>query len=457
MPENSGVTPSELAPFAGDGEQRAGEDDAEFVAGVPAQHPFAVHYQGSWETPWDGTSVAVRRHARALALTGLPVLLESFHRIQINREGFAEPAHGNLDDGVIAEVGHLVTTSASALVPRVKHLVVRDAEHLRLSIMPRSLGPDTVADPARMLELRDSIYATTVAFTVWERDRIDPSVARQLTRCAQAWVPCTRNARMLVDCGVPEDQVRVVPHPYDPDDDICKLTRRRPTAERRFYSLSGAWQPRKGYHKLLGAFLRAFCPRDRVHLTIKYAPSQWQGYAQPRDCLGRWLADGQVRRNGWTWETLVGRLEMIEGRVDPDKLLKLHFDNNIYVCSSHGEAWCLPAYDAKCAGNRLVHVPYGGTEDFAEPGRGDLEVPFRLAPVHASYGWPEDCQWADYDVDALAVALQHAHAPEEYVRSARFSETFSLQAVGKQMRALLLDTLDSVPKARAYLEACSAS
>lgn len=448
----AGLKPSELAAFAGDGEVRAAADDAAFAAGSAATHPHAVHYQGAWETPWDGTCVAVRLHARALAATGIPVLLESFHRVQINQQGFAEPAHGNLADSVIDEVGHLVNTSAASLVPRIKHLVVRDAEHLRSCIVPRFLGPDTVNNPTQLVELRDAIYGTTIAFTVWERDRIDRPVARQLSRCAQAWVPCVHNRHMLIENGVPQEQVFVVPHPFDPNADICKLVRRTARIDRRFYSISGAWQPRKGYHLLLGAFLRAFRPSDAVHLTIKYNPSQWQDYASPVDCLKRWLDDSEVRANGWTMQTLNGKLEMISGRLSPNNLLKLHFDNNIYVCSSHGEAWCLPAFDAKCAGNRLVHIPWGGTADFADPE--DVSVPYRLEPAHPSYKWGEDARWADYNVDDLAIALRKVRPPTCYGRTVRFQERFSLEAVGERMRNLVISVASRVPQARKYLEQC---
>ena len=49
-----------------------------FKEGKDADHPFGVAYQGEYETLHDGTAVAVRKHAVALARTGLPVLLRSF-------------------------------------------------------------------------------------------------------------------------------------------------------------------------------------------------------------------------------------------------------------------------------------------------------------------------------------------------------------------------------------------
>jgi len=433
------LSPEGRERYSGDGEVKPSEDDAQFTDGHAAGNQFAVRYQGAWETPWDGTCTAVRLHARAIAKAGLPVLLESFHRTQINQQGFPEPAHGNIADSVAQEVGHLVRTEAGTLVPTIKHLVVRDADHLRMTIMPRSVAMDTVSDPEALVQLRQSVYASTILFTVWERDRVDKGIVTQLSRCGQVWVPCLQNASMLVESGVPAGLIAVTPHPYDPDSPLCKLTNRQPIRERRFYSISGAWQPRKGYHELLGAFLRAFKPDDAVRLTLKYNPSEWEDYPSPQQSLQHWLADDRVVLNGWDMTNLVGKLQMIEGRLKPSEITKLHFDNNIYVSSSHGEAWCLPAFDAKVAGNRLVHVPYGGTADFDDPQ--DERVTYGLAPAHPSYNWEPDAKWADYRMEELMLALQRARPPERYERSERFESAFSLEACGVQMVSLIMHHL----------------
>lgn len=450
-----GVSTHELVAFLGEG-----ADDAKALApdperapqvapGKQADHPFAVHYQGPWETPFDGTCVAVRLHARALASTGVPVLLQSFTNTVINEHGYAEPAHGNISSEVLDEVGDLRYTSAATLIPRIKHMVIRDAAHLSTAIVPRYVSQDGFADPKMALQVRQGLYATTIAYTVWERDRVESAIARQLSRCGQVWVPCTQNAEMLMRSGVPEDQVHVVPHPFDPAANICKLTRRKPIADRRFYAIGG-WEPRKGFDRLMLAFLLAFKPSDNVKLTIKYTGGKWDNYPSPEQWLKHCLTDEDVVRNGWTMQGLIGRLDMWEGRVSRNEILKLHFDNNIYVSSGHGEAWCLPAFDAKCAGNALVHVPYGGTADFAD--RDDVRVPFELGPVHSSYHWEPDAQWANYETLALRDALRKAESPAKFGASARFEETFNMRAVGARMLTLALQVAGTVPKAAEYLK-----
>lgn len=409
--------------------------DPVFAAGHAAEHPFGALYQGEHETLWDGTGVAVRLHARALASTGYPVLLKSFSNVVINETGIAEPLHTvGLDPRVKKQIGALRNTSIATLVPLIKHLVVRDAEHLRGVIYPKGV---ISADMDELVRLRDSVAQATILYTVWERERIDPAIIKHLNRVAECWVPCEHNAEMLRRAGV--ERVVVLPHPYDPADVLCRYRQRPARTERRFYSI-GSWQPRKGYDQLLGAFLLAFRPGAAVRLTLKLTGGQWPGYPTPEASLQQWLKDDRVRQQGWTMRNLEGPLRIVTARLPQPDIQRMHYDNNIYVSSSHGEAWCLPAFDAKVAGNRLVHVSYGGTRDFAEPT--DYAVPWELGPVHPSYRWEAEARWAEYKVEDLARVLQLTEPPEPSAIDAAFEERFGLARVGERMACRVLSVLN---------------
>lgn len=436
---------TELDAFAGDGEATLAPDEesAAFARGVAATHPYAVLYQGEHETLWDGTGVAVRLHARALAATGVPVLLRSFSNMVIGPSGVPEPVHAaGLPEPVKREVGELRSTSAAVTVPMIKHAVLRSEAHLRRIVVP----PGAIHhDPEVLLKLRQSLYQSTILYTVWERDRIDPGIAVQLGRVAQCWVPCAQNRELLVQAGVECDRVRVVPHPFDPASALCRLTARRPALERRFYAI-GRWEARKGQHELLGAFLTAFRPGE-ASLTVKFTGGQWDGYPSPEQSVEHWL---KRVHPAWTRETFDRHVQLIGERLPADQILKLHFTNNIYVSAGHGEAWCLPAFDAKVAGNRLVHVGFGGTADFA--GQGDLGVPWTLGPVHSSYKWEPGAQWAEYDPQDLTAALRAAVPPAQHERPPQFEERFSMRAVGEQMLRNVLQVAEScTPAAADYL------
>jgi len=416
-----------------------------FGPGDAATYDYGVLYQAEWETPWDATAIAARLHARALAAQGVPVLLKSFSGIIVNDAGIPEPvfAPGGLPDVVKAEVGTLPDTSIRTLAVLLRHMVVHGQGTLENHLMPRQV---VASDPELLLALRRAVYDSTITYTVWERDRVAPGIAAQLARCGQAWVPCHQNAAMLIRSGVPAEKVHVVPHPYEPSDPICRLVERRPFAERRFYTI-GRWEPRKGLHELVGAFLEAFRPGDDVRLTIKTSPGTWRGYPTPEESLAEWLKRYDYWRNP---ETMAAHLTVDTRRYPRSKILKLHFDHNLYVSASHGEAWALGAFEAKLAGNRVVHVPYGGTADFCEPE--DVPVAYGMEKVHPSYGWEPDAEWASVTSEALVRALRKATPPVAFARPAHYERVFGFPAVGRQMADLILKRLDGVdPKAAAWL------
>jgi glycosyltransferase involved in cell wall biosynthesis len=414
-----------------------------FAPGQTAEHLFSVLYQGEYETLGDGTAIAVRRHATALAASGIPVQLRSFSNIVVNRYGVREPAHLGIPAPVEAEVGALRKTSVQALIPVIKHAVIASAEHARNILIPHgAIGTDTMAT----VELRRSICQNTILYTVWERSRIDETLARELDRAAQLWVPCVQNAQMLESSGIAKHKIHVVPHPYRPDDDLTKLLDRKPTDWRLFYSI-GRWEPRKAYAELITAFLRAFTPSDKVMLTIKYSGNgNWQGYPTPAQALYMAL-DSTVRKH-WTEEQARQRIRFIDKHLSASGIIELHFRNNIYVSCSHGEAWNFGAFDAIQAGNSLVYVPWGGVVDYASPN--DTRVPLRgMQPVHASYGWAES-EWAGFEIDDLALALRSTPVRSAYGRPLHFSH-FSAPVVGRQMRDLVLQLADErAPAAAAY-------
>jgi glycosyltransferase involved in cell wall biosynthesis len=423
--------PAHLPPIPFNAPER---DKAYFMAPRKPEHRCAVMYQGEFETPWDGTAVAVRSHARALSLAGIPVLLRSFTGTVVDEHGNARPAHSiDPDPQVEREVGKLQLTTAEHYYPTIKHLVVRDAEHLKRVVMPQGAVDK---DFEKQAELRRKIFASTIVYSVWERDRVDPGIVKTLSRVAECWVPCWANAHMLAASGVPEEKIFVVPHPFDPADPILKLQRRKPDPGwMKFYSI-GRWEPRKGYAKLVHAFLEAFTPQDHAILTIKYTGGKWPGYPTPEETIARCQDDPTLSAIGWTPEKIRERVKLIEGRFPRASILELHYRNNIYVSSSHGEAWNLPAFEACLAGNQVVYVPSGGVDDFV--GNGHVAVaPSDPEPVPKSYGWESDAMWMGYLEGHLAEALLKASAPTTHdvsVTKGIDLRQYSLEAVGKLMR-----------------------
>jgi glycosyltransferase involved in cell wall biosynthesis len=406
------------------------DPDKPYLApGKPADNEWGIQYQGPFEAMDDGAARAVRLHARALAATGIPVLLQSFSNTFRGPEGAVVGAEA-MDEGIKRETQALRHTSVRDLRLRVKHLVIHSAEQLRAFIIPTSVGIER--DVERAMAMRQALYRSTIVYSVWERTKISDDIAAILRRVGECWVPCEQNRQLLMEHGV--ERVTVVPHPWEPTSTIARFVERPAAprdARRRFYAI-GLWQPRKGFHELVGAFLRAFQPSDNVSLTVKHRATRFPGYPTPEESVAIWLEDPEVRSNGWRGDRLPGRIHLPGGHWPEKGIQRLHFESNIYVSASSGEAWNLGAFDAKVAGNRLVHVPFGGTADFA--GAGDVAVPYELAPVPPEYQWEAGAKWARVDVDDLRDALRVAEVPPAFVRGP-WLDASEFSRVGALMRA----------------------
>jgi glycosyltransferase involved in cell wall biosynthesis len=417
-----------------------------FSPSSDATHPYGILYQGPWETLADGTCRAVRRHSRSLADTGVPVLLKSFNHTKVTN-GIVQACYGDYDDQVLEDIGDIHHTSIGKFPLAIKHLVVNTPERLRGVLYPRGiLG----ADPHQTRLWQAGVAQATVLYTVWERTQIPEEIAKIMSGAGQCWVPCHQNRDCLIKSGVPAEKVFVVPHPYLPHE-LERATKRSAefhrgvtAGEKRFYAI-GAWQPRKAFHELIGAFMQRFEPGTGITLRVKTTDVSWPNYPSPRESIMHWLEQSEVRRNGWSAEKLRGNLSVITKTVTDDQIQQMHVENDIYVCCSRGEAWSLPAFDAKLYGNRMVYVPWGGPVEFCdEQNDSPVSIGSEFSAVPSSYGWG-DATWADFTIDALGEALQHAawiggiddvYGVSRGNRDA-FLKQFSSVTVGVLMRTLL--------------------
>lgn len=452
-----GVKGKDLDQFKGELDNSAPEKPI-VAPGHDAKRPFVVQYQGPWETEFDSVCRAVRRHAVALAGTGCPVLLESFTHQVRDRQGGTHTANlSTISEGVLNEVGGLYHTEGSVLCPRIKHLVVRDLDHLLRVISPPSLftGFDDVEAAAAM---QSALFKSTITYTVWERDRIPSEMARILARCGDNWVPSHANAKALIRSGVPEDKVCVLPHPISENDKHWVMRSRAslpPTmkglknASKRFYAIS-KWEPRKAFDRLMLAFMLAFSPGEDATLVIKTSKGVWKNYSTPVEILEAALGDERVRRKGWTESTLVEHMRVFADNWSESRIHELHFRSTHYVSCSHAEGFGLGAMEALTAGNHLVFIEgQGGVDDFAP--KSAQRVPSFPASCHESYGW-KGAEWREFDVQELADAMARAPAGLPGERDMADLSAFSMTSVGARMAERVLRVAEVQPGCRESLE-----
>ncbi len=83
----------------------------------------------------------------------------------------------------------------------------------------------------------------------------------------EVWTPSEWGRQILIDSGLEETKLRVVPEGVDPT--VFRPISRAGLPDRPFRFLSvGTWEPRKGHEMMLRAWAKAFAPEDSVELVL---------------------------------------------------------------------------------------------------------------------------------------------------------------------------------------------
>ena len=438
-------------------------DFAETQFAAPAKlqgTPYGVVWRGPWEHPADSFGQATRRMVNALEQAGMPVFLPSNYSIAGGQEVDVEPEvflemGRKVDEKATAERREKVGPSAPPVFdssgPIGRHLDRNLATVYHVLPLPqvlhRCLYPHKSehSDPGEVAKL----HRYMVAMTALERDRVDADTADMLRRFGQVWVPCQRNKKALEDSGV--TNAHVVPHPVDERRAMALYEAKTASRSADFASVRpfifyhiGKWEPRKNQHSMLRAFLRAFTPATNVVFLLKTSKffAKGKGYPDgPTECIQALLADPLVAERGWTAESAGKAIRVNDKREPESHMVKLHAYGHAYVNVSHGEAWDLPAYDALCVGNQLIHTGFGGSEDYVSRNhpRGRVWQETDGTEVcHAAYRWG-NARWARVNEDKVVEAMQEVFAGRG-VTPPSSPLTFPASQVGVMSRQLLLQT-----------------
>lgn len=372
---------------------------------TPGGAPIVL-FHTPWERADDGWPIASRAFARAMALDGIDVRLQTWMSPQ-------DP-----DPEVLAELGPIARKPA----PGEWDL------HVFSSMLT---GADRMVPILRRLREQPGPQAL---YCVFERRYIEPELADALRALDGIWVQCEMNRQVLAEAGV---ESTLIPFPFFPDDP--HLETKAPLSAKDFYWI-GVVEPRKAPDNVVRAFMRAFHPGDGARLTMKCS-----AYKGPMDAPYldlRYVVEDEIRVNrpsGWTAANWRERIQFLEGRLSRKEMEMLHVENQVYVSLSRGEGLELSAYAAKLSGNQLIATDSGGPKDFM--GAGDVLIPTKgLIPANPYYPWGEGANYIDYDLDAVVEALRAAKGKQ--IVGSRVGDVFSADRVGKALGAWVEKTVE---------------
>lgn len=385
-----------LMAYATQGDQ--GDSATDFLVpakGRPSVHSEGILYQGSWTEPSNGFQEHVRRCAEALAGTGCPVHLRSL-----------TGGLGSIDDEVERRMAPLVHASIGRYSLMVQQVVPLPGFLSSITTARRDVPQEIAEDVAAS---HAALNARRILSTVWERTSgLSADDVLAMNSVAEVWVACLANVKLLESSGV-TTPIRIVQVPYSPNDPHLSLspTRERPPGPVVFYHV-GKWEARKAQDIMLDAFCAAFQPGE-AHFYIKTSPNAPPMPGYPRsasEAIAGTLKTAAAIKNGWTAENVGGSIFVTPKTITEKQMLDLHRRGHIYVSTSHGEGFDMPAFDAKLSGNLLLYTPSGGPQDYATAN--DELVPANgTVRANPFYRWG-NAEYIDFRTEEVARGMRNA-------------------------------------------------
>lgn len=362
-----------------------------------------VLFETMFELYFDGWCAASRAYARAMELAGVDVRLKSW------RDKPDEVVH----PAVLAQVGHMMRPCERQW----------DAYVWSGGFYGPFEGAATLLTKVR--KLREQFKKPVAFYTMFERTNVQPELVPLLNALDSVMVPCSANQRALERAGV--TNARFIGIPFFSDDPHLALPAPR-NPPRVFYWI-GRWEPRKAPHRLVWAFLHAFEPGE-AELVLKLGPAPWvqSPYIEPEQAIQR---AQEARAATWSIADAKAAIRVVREKLEPEAMVALHSDGDVYCSASHGEGIDMPAFAAKLAGRRVVTTACGGPEDFVDGG--DFVVPARGEIAIPAYDriWGAGSTGVDYDVADLIAALRAAKRasspPERSTIGAHYAEIVAPQ------------------------------
>lgn len=421
--------------------KRSFEDIEQALTAGPPRMPAAdpscrvFLFETLWYDEADGWAIASRAHARAMINAGLDVRMQSWMPLMgrhVDPHEFQTLSADEITSLIVPpeKLADLINPESLAEIGGVERIYQKGSPFGFYLFSTTLGGPQFITTPLNML----LNYPSPRAFyTMFERCHVIQETAEQLKLLDGVWVLCSKNADELRDKGVSKTTVI---HPCYRDDDPVRLKRRYHTRAAdeplRVYWI-GRNEPRKAMDNVVRAFLRAFRPGEAT-LTLKMSPIKWRGDVLSAEEV---LVD-ELRNTTsyWTGQDAQRAIRVVDGRLTREEMAQLHADHHVYLSTSRGEGWDLPAFEAKLVGNRVISTDSGGPRDFIHAHEGDhlIETTGEIL-AHPRYWWGEGATYIDYDLDEIVAALRSVYMTEQPPLTLDNLEKFRQKSIGQQIKS----------------------
>lgn len=246
--------------------------------------------------------------------------------------------------------------------------------------------------------------------------------------------------------------IQVVPQACDTDwltgehDPLSQLASLKREGKFLFYTVGEAIR-RKNLGGLFKAYLTEFFPWEGVHLVIK---TSRPGMSEPdlRSFLTQMAQEGAVGLKVPDFRR--GSITFLTERFSDEQMARLHATGDVFVQTSFGEGWSLPAQMALGMGKTPIVPDSTAYREYVDDSVGWL-IPTVSEPCFGDESHPDlyrgEEEWESVSILGLRRALreaftQHVLRQEKARRGRERIERFSYPCVG----ALLVEALNHVQK-----------
>lgn len=324
-------------------------------------------------------------------------------------------------------------------------------------------GVDVVIQHMTPNEMRPVDGKVNIAVVAWETTRIPPYWVEKLNKFDAVITFCNASVDAFKACGVTVP-VHKVPHTFDiPGYSLENVKAIESPSNPEFlndrfvfYNIS-QFATKKGIDILLRSYYGAFHGmKDDVILILKTYVNMGQR-EQEQDKLQQYVST--VKQSMRLPIDDYPQVMLITKILTEDQILKLHATGNCYVCSSRGEGWCIPAFDALTYGKKLVTTTWGGMGEFSYGYRTGASVgqsmrdnvypvDYSLEPL-VGQTHPDPELYSSFDlvaepsVSSMMKQMKAAYGDRENKLSAPNMMEFDHSVVGPNMKTLIEEIVAS--------------
>ena len=202
-----------------------------------------------------------------------------------------------------------------------------------------------------------SLKGFIVKWGIFETNKLPANYIQWLIDSHVIWVPSLWAKNVLMEHGIPEDAIDIVPEGVDPN--IFHPHLREMMAKDnifRFYCC-GKKENRKGFPELLEAFHDTFADDKTVQLVIK-ADNFWSDSVRKTDKLSELRSEIK--------ELDLNNINIISGEKATTELAYINSFCDAFIFPSRAEGWGLPLIEAIACGLPVAANFYGGQTEYLE-------------------------------------------------------------------------------------------